>query len=83
MKKVKLTILESKCRDCLYKVGDEFIVSNTCPPVCIELWNHIYPYVFTLLNGGDLDYGETRKKEFVCSCPDEQRVVIKGEVVED
>lgn len=83
MPKVKLTIVESRCRDGLYKVGDEFIVGNTCPPICHELWHDIYPSVYVLLNGGELDYGDTRVKKFSHRCGDEGRVLIKGEVIEE
>ena len=48
MKKVKLTVTESKCRSGYCKKGDEFIVEDICLPLCSELWNNIYPYVFAL-----------------------------------
>lgn len=83
MPRVKLTILESRCRDGLYKQGDEFIVENTCPPICHELWHDIYPSVYVLLNGGELDYGESRVKSFRHRCGDEGRVLIQGEVIEE
>ena len=82
MPKVKLTITESNCRSGLLKEGQEFIVDGVCPPICHELWNYIYPSLYVLLNGGTLDYGETRKKEFDVECPDEGRVHIHGEVIE-
>ena len=81
MPKVKLTVTESRCRCALCKSGDEFIVENTCPPLCHELWQNIYPSVYALLNGGDLDYGESRAKAFDASCPDGGRVKIHGEVL--
>ena len=49
--KVKMTITESNCRSGYFKAGDEFIVEDLCPPLCHELWNVIYPYVFALQNG--------------------------------
>lgn len=79
--KVKLTILESKCRGNLHKKGDVFIVEDTCPPVCHELWQNIYPSVYVLMNNGDLDYGATRAKRFQSRCPDNGRVLIEGEVL--
>lgn len=81
MKKVKLTVIESKCRCGYFKKGDEFIVEDLCPPLCHELWNVAYPYVFALQNGASLDSKEERKYEFTVKCPDEDRVIIKGEVV--
>lgn len=81
MPKVKLTILESRCRGGYHKKGDTFIVEDLCPPICHELWNNIYPSLYVLLNGGELDYGNERVKEFQYSCPDGGRVVIKGEVI--
>ena len=82
MAKVRLTITESRCRSGYFKVGDTFIVEDLCPPLCHELWNIIYPYVFALQNGADLDHGDTRAKEFSARCPDGGRVCIRGEVIE-
>lgn len=82
MRKVKLTIIESNCRWGYFQKGDEFIVEDLCPPLCHELWNIIYPYVFALQNGADLDYQETRRKVFDTKCPDEDRVIIHGEIIE-
>lgn len=79
--KVKLTILESKCRSGYHQEGDVFVVEDLCPPLCHELWQCIYPYVYTLKNGGQLDYGTGKSKSFVFKCPDQGRVVIKGEVI--
>lgn len=79
--KVKLTILESKCRSGLHKKGDEFIVEDTCPPICHELWQNIYPSVYVLANNGDLDYGATKDKKFTCRCSDGGRVLIQGETI--
>ena len=83
MRKVKLTIIDSKCRCHLFKKGEIFIIDNICPPICHEFWQQIYPYVYALLNGADLDYGNGRSKEFDAVCPDSGRVTIHGEVIED
>lgn len=83
MAKVKLTIIESGCRSGYCKAGDEFIVEDLCPPLCHELWNAIYPFVYALLNGAELDHGDTRVKEFDAKCPDGDRVHIHGEVIGD
>ena len=82
MTKVKLTITESKCRCGYFKKGQEFIVEDLCPPLCHELWNNIYPSVYALQNGASLDYGEGRAKVFDARCPDEGRVRIHGEVID-
>lgn len=82
MPKVKLTVVESRCRSGYCRAGDEFIVEDLCPPVCHELWNRAYPYVFALLSGAELDCGETKARVFTVRCPDEGRVVVRGEVVE-
>mgnify|MGYP004571673091 FL=1 len=58
-------------------------MEDLCPPLCHELWNNIYPLVYALQNGALLDYGQTRAKMFDTECPDEGRVRIHGEVVED
>ena len=79
--KVKLTITESNCRSGYFKAGEEFIVEDLCPPLCHELWNVIYPYVFALQNGAALDYGCNRDFQFDAKCPDGGRVCIHGEVV--
>lgn len=83
MRKVKLTITESRCRDGCCKTDDVFIVEGLCPPLCHELWNNIYPQVFALLNGADLDHGDARAKMFDARCPDSGRVCIHGEVIEE
>ena len=82
MKKVKLTVTESNCRSGYHKKGDVFIVEDLCPPLCHELWNAMYPFVYALKNGADLDYGDTRSKQFNTKCPDGGRVCIYGEVME-
>jgi uncharacterized repeat protein (TIGR04076 family) len=81
--KVKLTITRSTCRCAYFKVGDEFIADDLCPPLCHELWNNIYPLVFALKNGATLDYGTIYSKQFDAKCPDEGRVSIHGEVVDE
>ena len=81
MPRVKLTIKESRCRGGYCKKGDEFIVEDLCPPLCHELWNSIYPSVYALLNGAELDYGNTRAAMFEAKCPDGGRVVVHGEVI--
>ncbi len=83
MRKVRLTITESRCRSGYFKAGDAFIVGDLCPPLCHELWNRIYPYVFALQNGADLDFGETRACEFIAECPDGGRVRIHGEILNE
>ena len=83
MAKVKLTVTESNCRCGYLKQGDIFLVEDLCPPICHELWNMIYPMVYALRNGADLDYGDVRAKEFDARCPDGGRVCIHGEAVED
>lgn len=82
MPKVRLTVSESKCRCGYFKKGQEFIVEDLCPPICHELWNSIYPSVYTLLNGGSLDFGAGKAKKFEAKCPDEGRVLIHGEIIE-
>jgi len=58
-----------------------FIVEDLCPPICHELWQCIYPSVYTLLNGGSLDNGEKKAKTFELKCPDQGRVIVKDEVI--
>lgn len=82
MSKVRLTIRESKCRCGYFTKGQEFIVEDICPPICHELWNMIYPSVYTLLNGGSLDDSAGKAKMFDAKCLDEGRVWIRGEVIE-
>ena len=80
MKKVILTITESACRSGYFKEGQTFVVEDLCPPLCHELWNQIYPYVFALQNGAKLDCGEDRATSFDTQCPDGGRVHIHGEL---
>ena len=49
----------------------------------MELWRYAYPYVWTLLNGGILDDGDIKSKSFDIICPDEGRVHLHGEVIEE
>ena len=81
MRKVKLTIVESKCRAGYCKKGDKFIIEDLCPPICHEFWNTIYPYVYALQNGAELDCGNNRSKQFDAKCPAGGRVIIHGEIV--
>lgn len=83
MKRVKLTITNSRCRGGYCKTGDQFIVKDLCPPLCHELWNNIYPFVYALQNGAELDHGNERLKQFDAQCPDGGRVQIHGEVIEE
>ena len=83
MTKVKLIVTKSACRSGVCKEGDEFVVEDLCPPICHELWNNIYPSVYALLSGGQLDHGETRRKAFDAKGPDGGRVTVHGEVVEE
>ena len=80
MRKVKLTITKSACRCGYHRQGDSFLVEDLCPPLCHELWNVIYPYVFALQNGGMLDHGDHRARCFDAGCPDGGRVWIHGEL---
>ena len=82
MPKVKLTVTESRCRGGLCREGDSFLVEDLCPPLCMELWNTIYPYVFALRSGASLDCGEERAFSFEGACPDGGRVRIRGEAVD-
>ena len=83
MAKVKLTVTDSKCRGGYCKKGDEYIVEDLCPPLCHELWDNICPLVYALQNVSELDYGNIRAKKFDAKCPDECRVSIHGEIVEE
>ncbi|MCQ2436855.1 MAG: TIGR04076 family protein [Clostridia bacterium] len=80
--KVRITVTESRCRGGYCKAGDEFIVEDLCPPMCHELWSTIYPMVYALLNGAELDYGSGRARCFDAQCPDGGRVTLHGEAIE-
>jgi len=82
MPKVKITVTESRCRSGYHRAGDEFIVDDLCPPICHELWHNIYPSLYVLKNGGELDYGESRAPVFDARCPDGGRVTVHCEIVE-
>ncbi|BCN30221.1 TIGR04076 family protein [Anaeromicropila herbilytica] len=83
MAKVKITITESKCRGGYCKKGEEFIVEDLCPPLCHELWNGIYPFVYALQNGALLDYGNKKAPMFDMKCPDQGRVEVHCEIIEN
>ena len=86
-RKVRITITESRCRSGFHKKGDEFIIDEDrtiCPPICMELWNYAYPYIWALLNGAESDSADgTKKKSNDVICPDEGRVHLHIEVMED
>ena len=81
--KVRLTITESACRGGYFRAGESFLVEDLCPPLCHELWNVVYPYVFALQNGALLDHGEEKARCFDAACPDGGRVKLHGEAVEE
>ena len=83
MSKVKITVVSSNCRCGYCKAGDEYIVEDLCPPMCHELWHEIYPMVYALLNGASLDYGSKRAHCFDAACPDESRVCVHAEVLDE
>jgi uncharacterized repeat protein (TIGR04076 family) len=83
MPKVKLTITGSNCRCGYHKINDSYIVEDLCPPICHDLWNSIYPSIYVLLNGGTLDYGNTKEKMFEMKCPDNGRVIIHGAILDE
>ena len=83
MPKVKLTMTESKCRGGYCKKGDIFIIEDLCPPICHELWNCMYPLIYAIQNGADLDYGNIRSPQFDMKCPDSGRVSIHGERIDN
>ena len=83
MPKVKLTVTESRCREKTCQAGDTYLVETLCPPLCHELWNAAYPYVFALLGGAALDHGEERAFCFDVACPDGGLVKLHGERVDD
>lgn len=83
MSKIKLTIIESKCRGGYHRAGESFYVEDLCPPICHELWNSAYPMIYALQNGALLDYGEGRDSKFDIKCPDGGRVILHGELVDD
>lgn len=60
---IPMPLRTRNCRDYAFN-NLSFIVDDIFPPLCHELWHSIYPSVYTLLNGGALDYGETRIKFF-------------------
>ncbi len=83
MPKVLLTILKSDCRCGYFRAGETFTVEDLCPPLCHELWNRAYPYVFALRNGAELDCGQSRARSFEVDCPDGGRVRLRGEALDD
>ena len=80
---VRLKVTHSECRCGYCKTGDEFIIGDVCPPLCMELWHAVYPYVFALRNGASLDYGDMRTACFDAQCPDGGRVHVHGEAIEE
>ena len=82
MSKVKIRVVESKCRCGFHIAGDCFIVEVLCPPLCHELWNCAYPSVYALQNGAVLDYSDVKAPAFDVKCPDGGRVILHGERID-
>lgn len=83
MAKVKITVTGSHCRAGYLKKGDTYIIEDLCPPICHQLWSYLYPSVFALLNGATMEHAGVRSTEFDVRCPDEGRVEIHGELIEE
>ncbi len=82
MPTVRITIVASQCRGGCHRVGESYLIDDLCPPICHELWHVIYPSVYALHNGAELDYGDHRERRFVAQCPDSGRVTVVGDVVD-
>ncbi len=82
-KKVKITILESRCRLGTCKKGDEYVFWDVCPPVCAKLWGLMWPEVLKLHNGGEVETERGPAKWFEADCPDGSFVRARAETVED
>lgn len=80
--RVRLTVTESRCRCGIHQKGEEFVIGEVCPPICHELWNNIYPMVYALGSGGELESGEGYSKGFTARCPDGGRVEVRCELAE-
>lgn len=78
--KIRLTVTRADCRCGYFRLGQVFEVEDLCPPLCHELWNVAYPYVFALQNGALLDCGDRRLPCFDAACPDGGRVCVHGEI---
>lgn len=83
MSKVRITVVESRCRCGYHKAGDCFVVEDLCPPLCHELWHCAYPAVYALQSGAILDYGDGKAPVCDVKCPDEERVQIHVERITD
>ncbi len=101
MKKIKITIkaittykelskqYEQPIKDaCPYKVGDYFIVDSLDKPnnLCSSAWQVLYPYIMTLLCGGENIHGQWMKDKHsaMVSCNDGFRPVsFYLEVIDD
>ena len=92
MRKVKITIkaitnykqlsneYELPIKDaCPYKIGDSFIVDNLDKPdnLCSSAWQVLYPYIMTLLYGGENIFVQwmKNKNSAMVSCNDGFRPV--------
>ncbi len=52
--------------------------------MCVELWHYAYPYVWALLNGAETDAADgTKTKSGTVLCPDEGRVRLRIEAIEE
>ena len=78
---VRITVIRSECRCGLHSEGQEFTVEDTCPPICHELWSNIYPMLYAIGNGAELESGSGYSESFTADCPDGGRVRVRCETV--
>jgi uncharacterized repeat protein (TIGR04076 family) len=74
---VRITIKKGKCQGGYHQVGATFLVDETTPEgMCIDAWSAVFPYVRTLLSGGNFSW-EREKGMATIHCPDPQGITLE------
>ena len=68
-----------KNKDIYDSVGDTSLINIWIATRQSQIRGLIYPFIYTLQNGADLDYGNIKAPMFDMKCPDDGRVIVHGE----
>ena len=74
---VRITVKRGKCQGDIHKIGQVFTVGATTPGgICTGAWDAIFPYVLTLLCGGNFSW-EKKKGAATIRCPDPKGITLE------
>lgn len=74
---VRITVKGGKCQGDIHKIGQAFTVDETTPSgICTGAWGAIFPYMLTLLCGGNFSW-EKEKGKATIHCPDPKGITLE------